>query len=164
MINLSSENNGTTSFIDLLLSSLRNKLRLHHKRLALRQMPFPQNLEEPVLRHIDHRHLILAGLGLDVLGDERPEPVEVDDGAVELVAELVEVPHTNFTEVTGMVLVEEDPVVVHSSGVTTTSGMLSVLSDTTVSGADVTTLLPVLLESRRHFRRSVTPLEVFSCG
>jgi hypothetical protein len=50
-----------------------------------------------------------------------------------------------------MVLVEEDSVMVHSSGVTSTSGMLSVLSDTTVTGADMASLLPVLLESRRHF-------------
>jgi hypothetical protein len=49
-----------------------------------------------------------------------------------------------------MVLVEEDTVVMHTSGVTTTSGMLSVFSDTTVSGADVAVLLPVLLESGCH--------------
>ena len=114
-------------------------------------MTFPQHLEEPVLSHIDQRNLVLGRFRLHVLGDERPKPVEVDDRAEELVAKLVEVSHTDFTEVTGMVLVEEDPVVVHSSGVTTTSGMLSVLSDTTMSGADVATLLPVLLESRRHF-------------
>jgi hypothetical protein len=34
----------------------------------------------------------------------------------------VEVTHTNFTEVTWMVFVEEDTVVMHTSGVTTTSG------------------------------------------
>jgi hypothetical protein len=31
--------------------------------------------------------------------------VEVDDGLPELVLQLVEVPHTNLTEVTGMVLI-----------------------------------------------------------
>ncbi|KAJ0548353.1 hypothetical protein HanIR_Chr08g0382821 [Helianthus annuus] len=70
---------------------------------------------------------------------------------MELVAEPVEVPHTNFTEETGMVLVEKDPVVVHTSSVTTTSGMLTVLSDTTMSSAHVTALLPVLPQSGRHF-------------
>ena len=117
-------------------------------------MTFAQNLEEPVLRHIDHRHLVFGGLRLHIIGDERPELVEVDDGAVELVAELVEVPHTNLSEVTWMVLVEEDTVVMHTSRVTATSWMLAVLPDTSVTGADVTPLLPVLLQRRRHFVRS----------
>jgi len=63
----------------------------------------------------------------------------------------VEVPHTDFAEVPRVVLVEEDTVVVHTSGVTSTSGMLAVFSDTTMAGADVASLLPVLLEPRRHF-------------
>jgi len=53
-----------------------------------------------------------------------------------------------------MVLVEEDAVVVHATGVTPTTGMLAVLPDTTVTGADVASLLPVLLEPRRHFLSS----------
>lgn len=69
---------------------------------------------------------------------------------MELVAELVEVAHTDLTEVSRMVLVEEDAVVVHASGITTTTRMLAVLSDTTVTGADVAPLLPVLLEPGRH--------------
>ena len=69
---------------------------------------------------------------------------------MELVAQPMEVPHTDLSEVTGMVLVEEDPVVVHTSGVTPTSGMLSVLSDTAMAGADVSPLLPVLLETSSH--------------
>ena len=81
---------------------------------------------------------------------ERPELVDVDDGAVELVAKLVKVPHTDFTEIPRMVLVEEDPVVVHASGVTATAGMLAVLADTPVTGADVAPFLAVLLEPRRH--------------
>merc|ERR1712226_216755 len=43
-------------------------------------------------------------------GDERPELVEVDDGLPEVVLLLVEVPHTNLSEVTGMVLVDVGPV------------------------------------------------------
>lgn len=50
-----------------------------------------------------------------------------------------------------MVFVEEDSVVVHTSGVTTTTRMLTVLADTTMAGAHVTALLPVLLEAGRHF-------------
>jgi len=50
-----------------------------------------------------------------------------------------------------MVLVEQDPVMVHATGVSPTTGVLTVLSDTTVTGAHVASLLPVLLESGRHF-------------
>jgi hypothetical protein len=106
----------------------------------------------------------LVGLLGEVLlallsGDERPELVEVDDGLPELVLELVDcgrvrsgqtarrsallltVPHTNLSEVTGMVLVDVGPVVVLTTSHTATSGMLPVLSDTSVSGGDVTAVL-----------------------
>ena len=65
--------------------------------------------------------------------------VEVDNRLPELVLELVEVPHTDFTEVTGMVLVDVGAVVVGTTGHTTTTGMLPVLADTTVTGRDVAT-------------------------
>jgi hypothetical protein len=63
----------------------------------------------------------------------------------------VEVTHTDFTKVTGMVLVEENPVVVHTSSITTTSWVLPVLADTSMASTDVPSLLPVLLEAGRHF-------------
>lgn len=54
------------------------------------------------------------------------------------VLHLVEVPHTDFTEVTRMVLVHVDLVVVLTTGKTTTTGMLAVLSYTTVTSGNVT--------------------------
>ncbi|KHG21077.1 hypothetical protein F383_04494 [Gossypium arboreum] len=72
---------------------------------------------------------------------------------MELVTEPVEVPHTNLTEITRMVLVEEDPVVVHASSVTATPGVLPMLPDTTVTGAHMAALLAVLLEAGCHFGR-----------
>jgi hypothetical protein len=88
----------------------------------------------------------LAGLG----GDESPELVEVDDGLPEVVLLLVEVPHTNLTEVTRMVLVHVGTVVVLTTGKTTTTGVLAVLTDTTVTGRDVAAVLAGLRESGRH--------------
>ena len=70
---------------------------------------------------------------------------------MEFVSKAVEISHSDFAEVTGMVLVEEDPVVVHSSGVSAAAGMLSVFSDAAVAGADVAALLAVFSESRGHF-------------
>lgn len=70
---------------------------------------------------------------------------------MKLVAQPVEVPHSDLAEVARMVLVEEDSVVVHTSGVTSTPRMLPVLSYTAVAGAHVASLLAVLLEAGRHF-------------
>lgn len=74
--------------------------------------------------------VLLAGVG----GDERPELIEVDNGVPEVVLLLVEVPHTDLTEVTGMVPVEVGPVVVLTTSHTTTTRMLPVLAHTSVTG------------------------------
>lgn len=50
---------------------------------------------------------------------------------------LVEVSHTNLSEVTGMVLVHVGTVVVLTTSKTTTTGMLAVLSDTSLTGGNV---------------------------
>lgn len=54
-----------------------------------------------------------------------------------MVALLVEVSHTDLSEVTWMVLVHVGSVVMLSTSKTTTTGMLAVFSYTTVSGGDV---------------------------
>lgn len=48
-------------------------------------------------------------------------------------------------------LVENAPVMVLTTSETTTSGMLAVLSDTTVTGRDVAAMLAGLGEVCRHF-------------
>lgn len=75
---------------------------------------------------------------------EKSHLVEVDDGLPEVVLLLVEVSHTNLTEVTRMVLVDVRSVVVLTTGHTTTTGMLAVLADTTVTGRDVTTAIQIV--------------------
>lgn len=50
----------------------------------------------------------------------------------------MEVPHTNLTEVTGVVLVEVSTVVVLTTGHTATTGVLAVLANATVTGGDMT--------------------------
>ncbi|KAG8500153.1 hypothetical protein CXB51_004461 [Gossypium anomalum] len=149
--NLSGEHNSTTSLLNFLLGGLRHQLSLDDHRLILRQNTFSEDFKVPELCHVDHRSRILGGLGFHVLRDKRPELVDVDDGAMELVTEPVEVPHTNLTEITRMVFVEEDPVVMHASSVTATPGVLPVLPDTTVTGAHMAALLAVLLEAGCHF-------------
>lgn len=60
--------------------------------------------------------------------------VQVDNGLPEVVALSVEVSHTDLSEVTGVVFVEVGLVVVLTTGHTTTTGVLAVLANTTVTG------------------------------
>ena len=62
----------------------------------------------------------------------------------------MELAHTHLTEVTGMVLVHEDAVVVLTTGITATAGMLAVLADTAVSHLDVTALFACLVQTSGH--------------
>lgn len=76
--------------------------------------------------------------------------VNVDGRSEVVVGQNVVVPHTDLTEVTGMVLVEVGSVVVLTTGLTSTTRRLSVLADTTVTGRDVSSVLSGVGESGRH--------------
>lgn len=62
-----------------------------------------------------------------------------------MLATQVEVSHTNFTKVTGMVFVKVDTVVVHTTSVTATTRVLTVFANTTVTMTYMTTKLSGLL-------------------
>ncbi len=111
------------------------------------EVALAQDLEVSELGDIDHRGLSRALLGLlvDLSGDQGPELLHVDGGAVAQVLLLVESSHANLTEVTRVVLIHQDSVVVLATGVTAATRMLSVLADTTVTTGDVTSLLSVLV-------------------
>lgn len=53
---------------------------------------------------------------------------------------------THLSEVTRMVLIHQNAVMVLTTGITTTTRMGTMLSDTTVTGGNVTSLLAVVLE------------------
>ena len=80
--------------------------------------------------------------------------VEVDRRLPELLVGLVEVPHTNLTEVTGMVLVNVGAVVVLTTGHTATTGVLAVLANTTVSGRHMATAKQEIMKSVQHILRA----------
>lgn len=123
--------NDTASLLDLLLSQLRDPAGLDNAG-QLRQAALAEHLAVAVQERVDDGHLggaarqALALLG----GHERPELVEVDDGAVRHVARHVEVAHADLAEVAGVVLVEVGAVVVLTTGETTTTGVLAVLACT----------------------------------
>lgn len=64
--------------------------------------------------------------------------IKVDNRLPEVVALLMEIPHSDLSEVTRMVLVHVCSVVMLSTSQTSTTGMLAMLSYTTVAGGDVT--------------------------
>ena len=57
----------------------------------------------------------------------------------------VEIPHSNFTEVPRMVLIEVDTMVMLTTSVTSTSRMLSVFADTAMTMRHMTAKLAGLL-------------------
>lgn len=64
--------------------------------------------------------------------------VEVDGRPPVLLVGLAEVPHADLSEVTGVVLVKVGAVVVLTTGHTTTTGVLTVLANATVTGGNMT--------------------------
>lgn len=83
------------------------------------------------LDQVDDGHLallVVLQLGALLLVDQRPQLVQIDGRAEVVVAVQMEVAHTQLAEVAGMVLVHVDAMVVHATGVTATTGMLTVLS------------------------------------
>ena len=91
------------------------------------------------VRHIGSRQMLFFSLLLRLHIDYSTYLVKVDRRLPELLVGLVEVPHTNLTEVTGVVLVNVGPVVVLTTGHTATTGVLAVLANTTVSGRHMAT-------------------------
>ena len=139
MVDLCDELDDTASLLDLLLGLCREVPGADDDR-DLGEATLAENLGVAEVEEVEDGSLVaLLGEVLVALlsGDERPELVEVDDGLPEVVLLLVEVAHTNLSEVTRVVLVNVGPVVVLTTGHTTTTGVLAVLSYTTVAGRDV---------------------------
>lgn len=152
---LSDEHARTSRSDDLLLREGREVLGLDddgHVDLSV-----SEELEDAVGDEVDHgglrRSLRGLGGGVDVVTGDLEEVVEVDGLAVRAVLQDVEVPHTDLSEVSGVVLVEVDAVVVLTSGVSATSAVLAVLADASVTGADVSALLAVLGETGRLWEK-----------
>lgn len=160
---LGNQFNNTTSGNNLLLSQLRDKSGLDDDG-NLRQNTLTQHLAVTVGKSVDDGggggRSGLQVLLLLVSGNQRPQLLQVDLRSPEVVSLLVEVSHTNLTEVTGVVLVHVGSVVVLTTSHTTTTRVLSVLADSTLTGRNVATVLAGLSESSRHsVVGQETPLE-----
>jgi len=94
-----------------------------------------------------------AALALTVLlGDQRWQCVHVDDRAETVggARSLVEVTHTDFPEVTRVIFVEVDAVMVLATGVTAATVVLAVLADTAVAVGHVAPQFAALLLGLDH--------------
>ena len=107
---------------------------------------------------VNDRGLVLAvSVGKShLVTSKSPDLVEVDGGAMKLVSLQVEVSHTNLTEVTRVVFIEVDTVVMLTTGVTATTRVLAVLTDTTVTGRAMTALVTVMMKSSRLRKNNIT--------
>lgn len=69
------------------------------------------------------------------------QDIDIDNIVVHIELVLVEVSHTDFTKVTRMELVHLYAVVMLTTRITTTSWVLAVLSDTSVTSRDMSSVL-----------------------
>merc|ERR1712212_172353 len=143
---------GTTSFFDLLLSR-SSEVPCFHNHWLFWQETFTKNLVVTSLNTIDNRSRtfrLLRIISTCLFTDQRPEFIEVDCWTVIFVHRLVVVEHTDLSEVTGMVFVEQGTVVMLTTSLTTSTGMFSMFTNTTMTSTFVSSLLAVLVESSSH--------------
>ena len=152
---LSNQDADSTSSLDLLLGRSAEELGLDDRRL-LWQMTLAKNFVVSSSDNIDDRSFVrlLRILEPRLFRDEGPQLVEIDRGAEVLLLSQMEVTHTDLSEVTRMVFVEVDSVMMLTAGITTTSGMLTVFANTTMSMADMTPQLAALLVLFSHLSDS----------
>ena len=147
---LAREDACAAGLLDLLLRELGEELCLDDDGDV--DLSVSEKLEVAEGDEVDDGGLAASVLGglVDALAGGVEDLVDVDGGAVAAVPQDVELAHTDLTEVTRMVLVHEDAVVVLTTGVTATTGMLAVLADTAVAHLDVTALLAGFVQPSGH--------------
>merc|ERR1740129_501273 len=96
--------------------------------------------------------IILLVFNSGLFGNKGPQLVRIDGRTVLVwsVGMNVEVPHTDFAEITWMVLIKVDTMVMLSTGVTATSGMLPVFTNATMTMRNMASKLPGLLLVLAH--------------
>ena len=111
-----------------------------------RESAFAENLEDSVSGTVKDGSLVAGlGLGEDLVSEDGPKLVHIGDRAEGLVTFQVVVAHTNFTEETRVKLIEQGAVVVLTTGVTATTRVGAMLTDTAVTGGHVSALLSVFV-------------------
>merc|ERR1712168_1375491 len=146
------DNTSTTSFFDLLFSRSR-EVPCFHNHWLFRKETFTKNFVVTSLNTIDNRSRtfeLLRIISASLLTDQGPEFVKVDRWTVVFVHRLVIMEHTDLSEVTGMVFVEQGTVMMLTTSFTTSTGMFTMFTNTTMASTFVSSLLAVLVESSSH--------------
>jgi len=133
--------------LDLLLSQLGERSSSNNDWL-LWKVTLTKDLEDTSLLAINDWDL--SGLSVrdsGLLRNEGPNLLNVDGWAVISVASEMEMSHTNLTEITRVVLIEVDSVVMLTTGLTSTTWMLTMLTNTAVTHADMTSKASCLLQT-----------------
>merc|ERR1719244_2107419 len=129
---LSSQDASSSNSLDLLFGLAGEEASLHDDWL-LGESSLTENLEKSSPGAVDNRCLssLSSILHPGLFRDQGPQLVNVDAWLVQVgvVGVDVEVPHTDLSEISGMVFVEVNSVVVLSTSVSATSRVLPVLPD-----------------------------------
>merc|ERR1712130_315907 len=124
---LSSQNASASDSLDLLFCSSGEESGLDNDWL-LGENTLAQNLVKSCSGTVNDRSLcrLTSILSSGLLRHQGPQFVKIDSGLVKVgvVGMHVEVPHSNLSEVSRMVFVKVDSVVMLTTSVSTTSGML----------------------------------------
>jgi len=156
---LCSQNAGSTNSLDSSFSSLAKEFSLNNDGLVGKSS-FSQNFIVSSLGNINNWGLVSDVLvfGSSFFRDQAPQFVEVDDGSVLLVLLQVEVSLSLLTESTRVAMkldlsswillsIDVSSVVSETTSLTTTTGVLSMLADSTTTELGVTSQLSCLSES-----------------
>lgn len=150
LCSLCGKDTGTSSGLDLLLSKLGKVLSLDNDRNI--DLSVSKKLEVSLGDEVNDGGLsssILGGL-VNSLSSNVENLVNIHGGAEVTVLKNVELTHTNLSEVTRVIFIHHNAVVVLTSSITTSTGVTTVLSNTSVSGRDVSALLTVLAKTGWH--------------
>lgn len=147
---LSNQQACTSGFLDLLFCQLGEEFCLDNNRNS--DLSISKELEVSLGYKVDHRGLAASVLCclINTLTGNIEQFVDIDGRSEVSVSQQVKLAHTDLSEITRMVFIHHNTVMVLATSITATTWMLTVLSDTTVSGGNVSSLFAVLVGVGRH--------------
>jgi len=142
------KDDSTAVFFDFLFSELADKLGLYDHRL-FGQPAFAKQLGVSRTRNVNDRDnfFVVFVLHSQLFRHQRPQLLNIDSWFVVLVAREMEMPHSDFAKVSGMVLVHVRAVMVQATSKTTTTGMLAMLANTSMACGDMAAFLAILVKA-----------------
>ena len=146
----------TAGFLDLLFCVFREIFGTDNK-WDLWKVTTTENFEETVLNTIDDGNCfaLLSTFSFDsnIFGNEGPKLINIDAWFPFAVLKKMEMSHTNFAEVTGVIAIKPSSLVCHTTGITMTTGGLAVLTNTAITHRFLAAKFSALTETCGHEKR-----------